>query len=476
MPPSKSARSATRERGLLLLLAGLFLLEKWVCSWWFIGGTSTLQDLQFGFGAYVQSLLAHGNFAACVGARCNHASRMPVIPLFCALVARFCDRQIVAALLKDALLSCGLVGALGFLQARSPAQAQPLRRSFLLVLGIMVLCPPVIKHASMISYEEGFILEPLLVWMACVVISAQLLGSRAPAEAAPWIAMALLISLFVFMTKSSMVLVLALSFALGLGGLGALVVEGRSMRGVAPVALALLACVAVVGFWGLRQQREVGRFSIMSTWDGENLYRGNNPIAPEIYPRLSLDQLFDSHSVVLADGQVLRLPRQPGWLGYASERSWDRGYRARAIHWMIDHKRAALAFLLRKAENFLASIHKTPAVQGSGARAPERSWKLRIEQATITLWLVFGRAMELLLAYRLWHELRARDPIRAWRAGSMLAALAAYSAPYVVGFNYERHITPFLLLVLLCVAMLYFQAASSPASSTTVSRQSPARR
>lgn len=268
MPPSKSARSATRERGLLLLLAGLFLLEKWVCSWWFIGGTSTLQDLQFGFGAYVQSLLAHGNFAACVGARCNHASRMPVI-----------------------------------------------------------------KHASMISYEEGFILEPLLVWMACVVISAQLLGSRAPAEAAPWIAMALLISLFVFMTKSSMVLVLALSFALGLGGLGALVVEGRSMRGVAPVALALLACVAVVGFWGLRQQREVGRFSI-------------------------------------------------------------------------------------------------------------------------TLWLVFGRAMELLLAYRLWHELRARDPIRAWRAGAMLAALAAYSAPYVVGFNYERHITPFLLLVLMCVAML----------------------
>ena len=333
MPPSKSARSATRERGLLLLLAGLFLLEKWVCSWWFIGGTSTLQDLQFGFGAYVQSLLAHGNFAACVGARCNHASRMPVIPLFCALVARFCDRQIVAALLKDALLSCGLVGALGFLQARSPAQAQPLRRSFLLVLGIMVLCPPVIKHASMISYEEGFILEPLLVWMACVVISAQLLGSRAPAEAAPWIAMALLISLFVFMTKSSMVLVLALSFALGLGGLGALVVEGRSMRGVAPVALALLACVAVVGFWGLRQQREVGRFSIM-------------------------------------------------------------------------------------------------------------------------MWLVFGRAMELLLAYRLWHELRARDPIRAWRAGSMLAALAAYSGPYVVGFNYERHITPFLVLVLMCVAML----------------------
>ena len=268
MPPSKSARSATRERGLLLLLAGLFLLEKWVCSWWFIGGTSTLQDLQFGFGAYVQSLLAHGNFAACVGARCNHASRMPVI-----------------------------------------------------------------KHASMISYEEGFIPEPLLVWMACVVISAQLLGSRAPAEAAPWIAMALLISLFVFMTKSSMVLVLALSFALGLGGLGALVVEGRSMRGVAPVALALLACVAVVGFWGLRQQREVGRFSIM-------------------------------------------------------------------------------------------------------------------------MWLVFGRAMELLLAYRLWHELRARDPIRAWQAGSMLAALAAYSGPYVVGFNYERHITPFLVLVLMCVAML----------------------
>jgi hypothetical protein len=449
--PSDCARSATRQRGLLLLLAALFLLEKCVSSWWFIGPDARLQDLQFGFGAYVRSLVANGSFAACVGERCNHASRMPVIPLFCALVAHFSHRQLVAALLKNALLSCGLLGVVRILESRSPTQGPLLRRSFILVLGVMALCPAVIKHASMITYEEGFILEPLLVWIACVVVSAQLLASRATAEAAPWIAVAILIALFVFMTKSSMVLVLTLSFALGLGALG---LAGRSLHGLAPVALALLACSVVVGCWGLRQQREVGRFSIMSTWDGENLYRGNNPVAPEIYPRLSLDQLFDSRSVVLADGRVLRLAPQPGWLGYASERAWDQAYRARAIHWMTAHKRAALGFLLRKAENFFCSIHETPAIRGSGAHAPDRGWKARIEHATITLWLVFGRAMELLLAYRLRAELRVRDPRRAWRAGSMLAALAAYSAPYVVGFNYERHITPFLLMVLMCVAML----------------------
>ena len=41
----------------------------------------------------------------------------------------------------------------------------------------------------------------------------------------------------------------------------------------------------------------------------------------------------------------------------------------------------------------------------------------------------------------------------------MLAALAAYSAPCIVGFNYERRITPFLLLVLMGLALLQVWAS-----------------
>lgn len=87
--------------------------------------------------------------------------------------------------------------------------------------------------------------------------------------------------------------------------------------------------------WAIRNQVTMGHFVLTSSTTGLNLWKGNNPVTDEIYPRLDLDELED----LLGNP-----PDSPGWWdeGIREYRSWsemeaDGQLQRLALHFIWDN-------------------------------------------------------------------------------------------------------------------------------------------
>ena len=154
-------RAAQRQPVACLLLVMTAL--KVVAIYLYVPASATLLDVGFGFSPYVQSLIANGHFAACDYSVCDYAQRMPGLPYFLFISSFFTDGLRTAALIKAVALS-GLL----WLSYRSVAGyfvAQPvtLRRVSFALVAFLALSPNLVKHAAMVDYEEGYLMELLAV-------------------------------------------------------------------------------------------------------------------------------------------------------------------------------------------------------------------------------------------------------------------------------------------------------------------------
>lgn len=130
------------------------------------------------------------------------------------------------------------------------------------------------------------------------------------------------------------------SALLPVGAITAIVVFSTAVRRRSGlVALAALAPATAPLVWGLFLQQATGRFSIMSSYDGENFLRGWNSMASAVYPRVHLERLTDSRVIVTPDGERYTLtpfpavkpvrPNEPGTMP-AALRAWPGSRRIRA--------------------------------------------------------------------------------------------------------------------------------------------------
>lgn len=435
-------------RAILAFSFAVFLIGQFAAIFYFIPPHASIFDLGFGFGPYVQLLTQDGQFAQCIGATCAKASRMPLLPVLYRTIGFVSTDQRKVAVFKDILVSAGL--AIWFLRLlhihrRLNRHAIQCWSAFGVLLS---LSPAVVKHAAALSYEEGVLLGILLLWaysylLLVFIYTKEGWDGRRRSLAIATIALATVAHL----AKSSMVLILLLSMAITL-----LVAVRR--RDVV-VAGAVVLCVSLVAGWGIRNEIATGHFSIMSSWDGDHLFRGWNTDSENLYPDVNLDRIFDSKIAYLASGEAVNiqwtfLPEHPH-----TEWGYDTYFRSLAWTWIRTHPSKAFRFLARKVYVFAATIRKTPYTYTNDARGSLRpSPALYLTDA----WLFIGRCLEVLLVVLMVILWRTRDASSRYLFGAAVAACSAYAAPYIIGFSYERHVTVFFVIVAVCCAVLGAQA------------------
>ena len=300
------------------------------------------------------------------------------------------------------------------------------------------------KHAASVSYEEGILVEVLLLWtysFLLLILTYVREGWTNHGRALAILTIAL--ALVAYLTKSSMTLILALSASTTLF----MACRRRDLW----AGLAFVFCFSVVAGWGLRNEFVSGHFSIMTSWDGGNAFKGWNGESAKLYPDVVLDQISRTKIAYLADGTVVSIQQTLPPAPLHNEWEWYAWCNSSALQWANTHRWDALKFSARKIYFFLVSIRKTPYTYTNDAR---NSLKPSAELCVTDTWLFAGRCLELFLVVLVWMLWRTRDAAARYLAGAAIAVCLAYAALYLVGFGYERHVTVFLVIVGVCCAVL----------------------
>ena len=210
------------------------------------------------------------------------------------------------------------------------------------------------------------------------------------------------------------------------------------------LVLALLAALLPLA-WGTYVKAQSGRFSVMTSYDGENLRRGWNAETARIYPVIEIDRVFDSRVAYLPGGELVPIEAKPLRANFANEWAWSDYNRAAAMTWIKAHPGDAAGLELRKVQNYFLSWHETPASYGADGRVAALGQRLK--NWLVMIWLLSARAVVYaFVAGCGWLWLRAPDKRPAIGFAAFLAA--GYAAPCLMGFNFERHITAGLALTL----------------------------
>ncbi len=436
-----SLRVALRWPLVRLLL--VMTLLKVIAIYAYVPGSATLLDVGFGFEPYVQSLMLDGRFAACDNHVCDYATRMPGVPYFLLGTSFFANDLRTAALIKTVFLSSLLILLCRNFAGVRLTHSVMQRRALFALAAFLTLSPNLIKHAAMPFYEEGYILEVLA--LAAISLMSLLTSNTRTARAARYVVPVAAVSA-AYLFKSSLVVVWLVT------SLFVAYIAARShRRGLASVLIAL-ALVAPTG-WMLHNWTHGGRATMMSSFDGENIFRGWNVHTLDMYPDCTLDLLFQP--VAVCGARTVAMPTEPSRAGFATEWEWNDHYVRRARDWVIRHPAAALETLGTKFYTVFFSIRIVPHYRVSeGARDTDRSAP---EELLTGGWLFLGRLAEGAWLATSVYLMRQGDGQARRVAAASFAFPIAYALPYVLGFGYERHFSLLIMLVTLCLMFVLLE-------------------
>ncbi len=435
-----------KPRRVFLALVILMAVLKLVAVFVYVPGDRSIFDLGFSFDPYVRSLHDGLGFQSCVAENCDHSSRMPGLPLFLGLISTFTTSLRIAAIIKAILFS-----VLVYLTCRGIGERLVVRSPFhfafyAAVTAFIVLAPNLIKHASVAHYEEGYVLELL----AITAVSALTLISADPKNIS-WgrYAVPIVAASAAYLFKSSLILVwFATSLIM-------VYVAFASARKSLAAGLTVLALAAPTS-WLWHNYTTGHRLSIMSSYDGENMFRGWNEHTLDLYPQCSLDMLFEP--IRICEDKPIALPDEAGRAGFKSEWAWNDAYKKRAIDWIVANPGAALKTFGVKLYTVLVSPRLVPYRMTDGLKEKTRG---RIEEFVGSGWLAIGRVLELFgLTASLWLLLRGDEQSRRVAIASLLLT-GSYVTPYILGFGYERHFSIFVMLVSICCLFLFSELIRS---------------
>ena len=402
------------------LFALLYLLHTLLASWVVYAERdrelASVYDLYFGFGPLTENVAREGRYAARYTESASipdgivwRAHRMPLVPLFLAATAQLSTSVLAAYFIKNLLFAAPLWLALYLVYSRTPRVPRWARAG---LFAFALSMPPLLNAAYPLDVEEGYAISLIaLLTAGLLFLPAAVL--RTHTRRSLWLSLGVGVLLALLYLSKSSLLVLSLALA-GLYGL-----KARRLRaGVLPVAV---LGVAILG-WGLFTLSATGRFATSSSWDGWNFYKGNNPHAFELYPPYDLDVL---------DQQGWTRPSTPSqdeWIisAHYFERGWD---------YVREHPGKAASLVLRRAFVLLLEVRNSPTLPGEARIASKL-------QALAVGYMVVFRVLFLACLVAATGLLIRGSSANRFAALAFLALLAAYCAPYAVGFAYERHVMP----------------------------------
>jgi hypothetical protein len=371
-------------------------------------GWRSIYDVD-GFGEFVRSLRERGEYRDCYGNDngfwdnfwghvCFSASRMPFNPFFLAGLSFVSLKPIIVLVLKNIVFF--LISAFAFVQAR---------RMFVTPWPVVVISaiifylnPLNARVAAAVDYEEGYIYH-LLPWLFIILATQHRRG---------WEIMVLSLVLFALVLVKSSMLYLCIACVCLMA-----VLERQHILQVLPPLCCLT--LAIVG-WGTFTLHTSGRFAFgsdMSSNNGWNLYKGNNPHTADYYPETLLDNL-DYDGITKLSGE------------YNNEWQINDRYKDLAIEFMKNnHVQTARNILSRLYVIFLSTVDM-PLQKN---RTPNFSPSILLLHIIVSLSLVIVVAT--------FTDKRAKPELRRMSA-VYTVMLLAYVAPYVAGFAYPKHAAP----------------------------------
>jgi len=368
--------------------------------------------LAYGFGPSVYALVKLHRFGML---HSGHnwwavALRMPFIPWMLAALSQVSTDLTFQFLAKNLIIYSLVLLAL----RRLAVQYQLSIRQQLGMVLVLFLIPFNILTGSRLEVEEGY-LYPLMM-----ILFALLLLHRRKADYL-WCG---LVIAAIYLTKSSMgpLCIVAVLWIVLQDFL-----RERSLK--LSSFLPVLALLIAVTAWGGYVKQRTGRFAIGadgSSWNGENLYKANNPHVLEYYPYISLDNLgYDGLLPITV------VPHNEWELSDAD--------RAMAVQFILEHPRDVFKMDLRKLRVLFYEVRESPGPTHGKDRVIVMLSNA-VDHLAFALFLGFA-------LFDLWRGKLAEHTILA------LAVAAAYLTPYFVGFLYQRHLVPLFGVVLIALCL-----------------------
>lgn len=355
--------------------------------------------------------IAHGHgYVVCTDAMtearnvlCYHAARMPLPPVFLALLVELLSRHAwLAELVKigAVLVPVAAAASLAMSRLRSTRSAS-LRWAVPVLLLFCLLLPIQLVDVVNMQVEEGYSFCLLTYALAVLLFGIDRRNFR-------WRTTVLfsLSVLGLYLTKSSMIAAAAF-----LAGAFCLQVHDRWKRAV---VLLVVAC-GPLG-WGLYALHVSGHFSLGTSLDGINLHKGNYPEFLDRYPPADGGSL-DRYDGALNAGQH-----------FSSEWRFNRYHMRAAEAYIEGHPERTAIAAWRKAQVFFFSLRKIGSEIYSG-------WMNAITLASMVL---FRLLLWTALVLAVWVLVQGAHR-QQWAAIAYLGTVGAVAAPYIAGFALTRH-------------------------------------
>ena len=385
----------------ILVTVAAYIVAASIAVWAIPGPERTVFDLGFFFGAKIARLSQ--------GLGLGDGTRMPFVPYFLWGVSSLGGGLLATTAVKNLLVQAPLAWVLVRMVRASRRQAAACA-----LAGFVLTFPQLVRHAFSLVPEEGYLVSLLALLFFGLLRAGEEKG-------AGFVSGLALAGAAAFLVKSSMVLVVPV-VALLLGW------RARS-RTVALVCAGAVAAAALG--WGLVNLRNTGHFSVGTSLDGYNFWKGNNSHVLGVFPSRSLDAV--------------------GWAAPAQrpgESEWDwnaRCYRE-GIRFNLDHPREAMKILLLRVYQVFLAVTAEDSPRWGAARAPLK-----------VVGIAYMAVFRLLLAGGLVVAVRAvwRGRLAAARGETFevslafLVFVAGFVFPYLVAWGVERRLMPLVVPVVL---------------------------
>jgi hypothetical protein len=392
------------------------------------GIVKTTTEMGFGMGPAARGLLEQHRlgYPDVTYGWWTYARRMPVIPVFAALVSEVSDRFVVYFLLKN--LICWTAWIYALLRLRKHYGISDVW--ILLAAAIVILVPYNGDVVNRAEVEEGYLVAMLGLLFALLLTAKRTID---------FLGIGLLVAL-IYLTKSSMPLVC------GVAVVWAAVMEWKKnrIRALLPAMGLVLAVVS----WGGYIYAMTGVFAFgsdESSWNGWNYFKANNPYALALYPRITLDSL-DEGSALTPPG-----PMHNEWELSHAQLTLGRKF----VH---DHPDMVWKMDLKKLYVACCDLKDAPE------RVPGHTRPLAVLSN-----LVDHLAVAVCLA---WMGVSVRQRRISSAEVLVLLLIAAYMVAYVAGWLYMRHLVPVYSLIAMTLAIQSTGRQTRPTSRADFSRVS----
>ncbi len=435
-----------------IIIVFFFLFLKIIASYYYYFTYELdIFNLSNVFGGYIKSLYLDQEFKSCIEdnqftifdgelVSCSYSTRMPILPYLYFLFTFFSTEYFTIAIFKNILLSLTFLLLLRIFYKKFILINQKTFYVINFLLLFIFISPSIIKHSANISYEEGIILELLILWSMFFLICAYFISKNlfVKNEYTPIIVITL--STVIYFTKASMLLCLILSIILSLYWF-------QKQKNYKIIITIIISCSLILS-WGYRNLKQSNSFNIGSSINWVLGYYGLNNTALKIYPEIALDQIFFAESFTLKNNEIIINNDN---VDVVFENEWIKNeyYKNKSLDWVNENPLKFIKLSIKKFYNFFIYLKKTPFSVGPDVNLEYERYSF--QQFVVFIWLLFGRLSTLILLFMIF---------KSWKKEKFLCSFiilmcGAYSAPYLIGFNYERHITPFIVMTILSNIMLF---------------------